>query len=151
MSSVCAISLVELLRLDHMRLDAEHHWQVLQHLAFLVVVLVLVVEDYLVDEVRIDCSERPDELEDQLPHGAHLFRLHQVPDYRQQLRVEEVRLDNEAGVLNHGDQGVQGHLPLLKVALVLDALEDQREYLTDVGLGGIWVYEADLPHDVQEG
>lgn len=98
-----AVSEVELLRLDHVGLDAEHHRQVLEHLALLVVVLVLVVENYLVDEVGVDRPERPDELEDKLPHRAHLLRLYEVPDYRQQLGVEEVGLDDEAGVLDHGD------------------------------------------------
>ena len=66
-----------------------------------------------------------------------MLRLHQVADDCKQLWIEEVRLDNKASIVNHGDQCVESDLSLLEITLIFNGLQNQREDLSDVRFCGV--------------
>lgn len=72
-------------------------------------------EQDLVDQVRVNGTQRADELEDEVFDFFELLGLDKVYDDGQEFGVEEIWLDDEASVLDHGDKGVQSDFSLLGV------------------------------------
>ena len=131
-------------------LYSEQLWKIIQGLVVLVVLFLFVVENDLVDQVRIHSAKGSNKPEDELSNFGNLLRLNQIANDGQNFRIEKVGFDDEASVLNHGNEGSQGHLSLLEVALVLHTLEDEGENLRNVGLCSIRINDANLFHHVEQ-
>jgi len=68
-----SIIIVFIVGFDHMWLNSKHHWQILEHLAFFVLVLLFVVHVYLIHQVWINSSKCANEFEYQLSHVLNLL------------------------------------------------------------------------------
>lgn len=104
------------------------------------------IQDNLIYQVGIYCSKSSNKFKYELTNRLNLFRLHEVLYNCQKLWVEEVWLDNEACILDHSDESVQGHLSFLEVTLILHRVQNQREDLSDIRLGCIRIHKADFSH-----